>query len=81
MLDGEGRCERNGNGDGRHDDNSTVMDSGAQRQWTERGQLNSDGWCVGDTTTMDNEEGTRAIAMLTRPTMDAAADNVGKDDD
>ncbi len=76
VLDGEGRCERNGDGDGRRDDDSTVMDSGAQRQWTERGQLNGDGRHVGNTTTMDNEEDTSATAMLTRPTMEATKANV-----
>ncbi len=68
-MDGEGRRERNGDGEGRRDDDSTVMDSGARRQWTERGQLNGDGRRVGDTTTMDDEEGTSATAMSTRPTM------------
>jgi hypothetical protein len=40
-MDGEGRRERNGDGNGRRDDNSTVMDSGARRQWTEQGQHNN----------------------------------------
>ena len=57
------------------------MDSGARRQWTEQEQLNGNGRRIGDTTTMDNEESTSATAMLTRLTMDAAADDVGKDDD
>jgi len=75
VLDGEGRRERNGDGDGRRDDDSTVMDSGARRRWTERGQLNGDGQHVGDTTTMDDEEGMSATAMLTRPTMEATKAN------
>ena len=75
VLDGEGWRENHGNGDGRHNDNSTVMDSGAQRQWTELGQLNDDGRRVGNTTTMDNEEGTSATAMLTWPTMEATKAN------
>ena len=66
-LDGEGRRERNGDGDGQRDDDSMVMDSGAQ--------LNSDGRRVGDTTTMDDEEGMSATAMLTWPTMEATKAN------
>ncbi len=71
VMDGEGRRKRNGDGDGRRNDDSTVMDSGARRRWTERGQLNGDGRRVGDTTMMDDEEGKSATAMLTRPTMEA----------
>ena len=81
MLNGEGRHERNGDGDGQRDDNSTVIDSGARRRWTELGQLNGDGRRVGDTTTMDDEEGTSTTAMLMRPTMDAADDDVSEDND
>ena len=81
MLDGKGRRECNGDGDGRRDDDSTVMDSGVRRQWTERGQLNGNGRRVGNTTTMDNKEGTSATAMLTGPTMDAATDDIGEDND
>jgi hypothetical protein len=80
-LDGEGRRERNGDGDGRRNDDSTVIDSGARRQWTERGQLNGDGQRIGDTTTMDDKEGTSAMAMLTQPAMDATANDVGEADD
>jgi hypothetical protein len=75
-LDGEGQRKCNGDGDGRRDDNSTVMDSGARRRWTKQGQLNGDGRRVGDTTMMDNEEGTSAAAMLTRLTMEATKANV-----
>ena len=71
VMDDKGRRERNGDGNGRCNDDSTVMDSGARRQWTEQGQLNGDGRRVGDTTTMDDEEGTSATAMSTRPTMEA----------
>jgi hypothetical protein len=76
MMDGEGlRDERNGDGDGRRDDDSTVMDNEARRRWTEQGQLNVNGRRVGNTTTMDNEEGTSATAMSTRPTMEATKAN------
>ncbi len=75
VLDGKGRRERNSDGDGRRDDDSTVMDSGARRRWMEQGQLNGDGRRVGDTTTMDDEEGTSATAMLTRPTLEATKAN------
>jgi hypothetical protein len=75
VLDGEGRRERNGDGIGRRDDDSTVMDSGAQRRWTEQGQLNGDGRRVGDITTMDDKEGTSTMAKLTRPTMEATKAN------
>jgi hypothetical protein len=68
-MNGEGRRERNGDGNGRCDDDSTVMHSGVQRQWTELGQLNGDGRRVGDLTTMDDEEGTSVTAMPTRPTI------------
>ena len=71
VMDGEGLRERNGNGDGRRDDNSTVIDSGARWRWTEQGQLNGDGQRVGDTTTIDDEEGTSATAMSTWPTVEA----------
>ncbi len=74
-MDGKGRRERNGDGNGRRDDDSTVMDSGAQRQWTEQGQLNGDGQRVGDTMAMDDKEGTSETAMLTRPTMEATKAN------
>ncbi len=70
-MDGEGRRERDGDGDGWHNDDSTMMDSGAQWQWTERGQLNGDGLRVGDTTTIDDEEGTSVTGILMRPTMEA----------
>ena len=36
VLDGKGWRERNGNGDGRRDDDSTVMNSGARWRWTEQ---------------------------------------------
>ncbi len=75
-MDGEGRRERNGHGNGRRDDSSTVMDSGARWQWTEQGQLNGDGRLVGDTTTMDDEESTSATAMSMRPTMKATKASV-----
>ena len=71
-MDGEGRRKRDGDGDGRHNDDSTVMDSGAQWQWTERGQLNGNGRRIGDTTTIDDEEGTSATGISTQPTMEAA---------
>ncbi len=41
----------------------------------EQGQLNVDGRRVGDTTTMDEEEGTSMTAMLTQPTMEATEAN------
>ena len=71
VMDGEGWRKCNSDGDGLHNDDSTVMDSGARRQWTEQGQLNGDGQRVGDTTAMDDKEGTNATAMSTRPTMEA----------
>ena len=58
-------------GDERRYDDSTVKDSGARRRWTARGQLDGEGLRVGDTTTMDDEDGASATAMLTRPTMEA----------
>ena len=70
-MDDEGRRKRNGDGDGRRDDDSKVMDSGVWRQWTERGQLNGDGRRIGNTTTMDNKEGTSPTAMSTRLTKEA----------
>jgi hypothetical protein len=50
---------------GQHDDNSMVMGSGVQRQWTARRQLEGKGWRVGDMTTMDNEDGASMMAMST----------------
>ena len=47
----------------------------------ERGQLNGDGQRIGNTTTMDNKEGTRAMAMSMQPTIDAAANDVSEDND
>ncbi len=55
---------RNGDGDGRLGDGSTVMDSGAQ-------QDNSTAMDGALATQIDDEEGTRATAMSTRPTMEA----------
>jgi hypothetical protein len=71
VMDGKGRRERNGDGDGRCNADSTVMDSRARRRWTEQGQLNGDGQRIGNTRTMDNEEGMSTTSMLTRPTMEA----------
>ena len=76
LMDSHG----SGNGNGRGNDDSTVMDSGARRQWTEQGQLNGDGRRVGDTTTMDDEEGTSAMVMSTRPTMEATKANTASRD-
>ena len=56
-------------------DHSTVMDSGAQRRWTAQGQLDSKGWHVGDTMTMDDEDDASVTVMLTWPTMEAAKAN------
>ena len=71
VMDDEGRRKGNNDGDGRRDDDSTVMDSGVRWRWTEQGQLNGGGRRVGDTMTMDNKEGTSATAMSTLPTMEA----------
>ena len=61
---------------GRHNDDSTVMDSGAQRQWMVQVQLNGKGWRVGNTTTMDKDkDGMSATVTLTRPTMEATKAN------
>ena len=64
------------NGDGWRNDNSTVMDSGARRRWMERVQLNGNERRVGDTRTMDDEEGTSTTAISTRPTMEATKASV-----
>ena len=58
-------------GDGLHDDDSTVKDSGARWQWAAREQLDGEGRRVGDTTLMDGEDGASATAMSPRPTMEA----------
>ena len=60
---------------GQHNEDSTVMDSGAQRQWTVQGQLDNKGRRIGNTTTMDNKDGASATAMSTRPTMKATKAN------
>ena len=60
---------------GQRDDDSTVKDNGAQWQCTARGQLNGEGQCIGGTTTMDNKDGASAMAILTRPTMEATKAN------
>ena len=70
LLDGDGqrgtaRLQRHG----QRNDNSTVIDLGARRQWTARGQLNGKGRRIGDTTTMDNKDGTSAMGMSLRLTM------------
>jgi hypothetical protein len=67
-------------GDGRRDDDSTVKDSGARRRWTARGQLDGEGRRVGDTTTMDDEDGASAMAMSPRPTMEATKANTASRD-
>ncbi len=51
------------------------MDSGAQRRWMARGQLDGEGWFVGDMTTMGDEDGAIAMAMSMRPTMEATEAN------
>ena len=67
-------------GNRRRDDNSTVKESEARQQWMARGQLDGKGRCVGDTTTMDDEDGASATAMSTRPTMEATkADTASRD--
>jgi hypothetical protein len=60
---------------GQRDDNSTMMDSGVQGQWTARGQLGGKGRCIGNTTTMDDKDGTSVTAMLTQPTIEATKAN------
>ncbi len=67
-------------GDERRDDDSTVKDSGARRRWTAQGQLDGEGRRVGDTTTMDDEDGASATAMSTRPTMEATKANMATRD-
>ncbi len=74
-MDGKGWRKHNSNHNGRHDDNSTVMDSGVQWQWTARGQLNGDERCLGDTMTMDDKEGASTTAMSTWPTTEATKAN------
>jgi len=50
-----------------------VMDGVAQWRWTARRQLDGEGRRDGDltTTTMDDKEGTSAMAMSTRPAVRA----------
>ena len=64
-------------GDGRRNDESTVMDSGAQWQWKAQGQLYGQGWHISKRMTMDNEDGASATAMMsTGPTMEVTKANV-----
>ncbi len=67
-------------GDEQRDDNLTVKDSGVRRRWTARGQLDGEGQRVGDTTTMDDEDGASVTAMSTRPTMEATKANTASRD-
>ncbi len=67
-------------GDERRNDNSTAKDSGAQRRWTVRGQLDGKGWRVGDTKTMDDADGASATAMSTWPTMEGTKANAASRD-
>jgi hypothetical protein len=62
-------------GDGRRDGELTVMDGVAQRRWTERRQLDGEGWHDDDSTTMDDKEGASAMAMSTRPAVRAIKAN------
>ncbi len=67
-------------GNGWRDDDSTVKDSGARRQWTAQGQLDSEGRHIDDTTTMDEEDDASATAMSMRPKMEATNANTASID-
>ena len=76
LLDGDGRRGMaQAQWHGQCDNNSAVMDSGAQRRWTAQGQLDGKVQRIGNTTAMDDKDGASAMAMLTRPTMEATKSN------
>jgi hypothetical protein len=67
-------------GNVQRNDNSTVKDSKAQRQWTAQGQLDGKGWRIGDTSTMDDEDDVSATAMSMWLTMEATNANTASID-